>query len=383
MRRLVFFIFALFACLLSACNGGNGVAKIKVEFSGMKQKMFVVEEIVPGRILFLDSIKTNNSGKFTFKYKFKDNNPAFIRIRLDQDYLLLLASPGENIEVNTIINLARNYSVKGSAGSELVRQVNVDALNTQNEMEKESLAYGRATIQDEKIKAEIRLAELYRAQKRKSAEFVARNSKSMASIVALYQVFPNGIEVFGDKNDHLFFSMVADSLSSVYPTSPHVKLLVKNVENKTMAIDKTNSIVFNRTVPDIDLPDIYGVNQKLSSLIKSKVVLLTFWSATHPGSGMLNQELKELYKRMKGRDFEIYQVSLDTDKTAWVSSVVEQNLPWVSVRDEAGGTRSVPARVYQVKSLPYHFIISGEGEDIAQNIWGADLVNKIEELTKQ
>ncbi|MEG0499970.1 MAG: thioredoxin-like domain-containing protein [Rikenellaceae bacterium] len=382
MRKITLIAIITVVCVLCGCSGKNGSAKIKGEFSGMKQVNIVVEEIVPGRIMFLDSVKTNNRGRFSFKYRFRDENPVFIRLRYEDDYLTLLASPGEKIVVNTIINLSRNYSVSGSEGSQLVRDLNVGALNTCYKMDSLYPAYLSSTLSEERRKLEVEFTELYVQQKRNSIEFLIRNSKSMASLMALYQTLPTGLEVFGEKNDFRYFAMIADSLSVAYPTSPHVKSLMKSVENRTRAIERTQSFNVSESLPPIDLPDIYGAEHSLASLVNDKTILLTFWSATDPSSAMLNKELKELYTGMKDHGFEIYQVSLDEDKNIWVSAIVEQNIPWISVRDEAGGSRSVAARTYQINSLPANYLIDRNGNIVGKNLWGSNLTKKVEEITQ-
>lgn len=374
-------MFVVTICVLCGCSGG-GSAKIKGEFSGMKQKNIIVEEIVPGRILFLDSVKTNSRGKFSYRYKFRDENPVFIRLRNEDDHLILLVSPGEEVMVSTIINLARNYSVTGSVGSELVRTLNVEALDTYYKMEELNTAYFSTTLESQKRDYEVQIYNLHVLLKRKSIEFLVKNPKSLASIMALYQTLPSGMEIFREKNDYRYFVMVADSLAVAYPASPHVKSLIRNVENRTNAIEKIETIQVNRSLPNIDLPDIYGVNHHLKSLINDKTILLTFWSALDPNSGMLNKELKELYDSMKNRDFEIYQVSLDEDKNVWVSAIIDQNIPWVSVRDEVGRSRSVSAGIYQINALPANYLISRDGSIVGKNLWGSNLTKKVEEITK-
>lgn len=381
MRNLSWMMLVAIVFVFCGCTG-NKSARIKGEFSGMKQKNVIIEEVVPGRTLFIDSVKTNSRGKFSVKYRFRDENPVFLKLRIDEDFLTLLVSPGESIKVSTVINLARNYDVEGSAGSQLVKDLNTTALDTYGEMEKFYLAYCSSTLNEEKRNYERQLSELYVTHKRRNIEFLLKNCKSLASVMALYQSLPSGIAVFGEKNDFRYFAMVADSLSTVYPNSPHVKSLLKNVENETNAIEKVQAIKFNETLPNIELPDIYGINHELSALVNSKTILLTFWSVSDPGSGLLNKELKELYGEMKERGFEIYQVSLDSDKNTWVGAIIEQNIPWVSVIDVAGGSRSIAARIYQITSVPANYLISSDGTIVAKNIWGPDLTKKVDEITR-
>lgn len=39
----------------------------------------------------------------------------------------------------------------------------------------------------------------------------------------------------------------------------------------------------------------------------------------------MNNEMKELYKEFSGKGFDIYQVSLDSDKASWILAVQARN----------------------------------------------------------
>lgn len=70
--------------------------------------------------------------------------------------------------------------------------------------------------------------------------------------------------------------------------------------------------------------------------------------------------LKPLYNNYSSKGFEIYAVSLDTDKTAWANIVRNQNLPWVNVCDGLG-VNSTAVSLYNVSKVPMvYFIKDGE-----------------------
>ncbi len=70
--------------------------------------------------------------------------------------------------------------------------------------------------------------------------------------------------------------------------------------------------------------------------------------------------VKPVYEEFKDKGFEIYAVSLDTDKTRWASTVRNQDLKWVNVCD-GRGTASPVVTTYNVQSIPsLFFLIDGE-----------------------
>jgi peroxiredoxin len=95
---------------------------------------------------------------------------------------------------------------------------------------------------------------------------------------------------------------------------------------------------------------------------------------------MFNNDLMEIYNKYKSAGLEIYQVSIDTDKTAWATAVKEQNLPWISVCDGKGAA-SIAVATYNVTAIPSMFVFNRKGDIVASN----DLFSKskVEEAVKK
>ncbi len=264
-----------------------------------------------------------------------------------------------------------------------MREITQALLASNQKIDDNVLRYKSTTIESERSEIERDITRQSINLRKDCIEFLVKNSKSLASVMVLYQTYPNGQSIFGGKDDHLYFSHAADSLSVVYPTSPHVEYLVNSVgEYHKQAYRLANLINASHTLPEIKLPNIYGDEEKLSDLVGKKYVLLVFWSAADASSAFINKELKELYEKYKDKDFEIYQVSLDLDRNLWLNRVIETNLPWVNVRDGLGPARSVSARTYQVNTLPYNFFIGKDGVPTFKNLWGSQLEDKIKEVIK-
>ena len=104
--------------------------------------------------------------------------------------------------------------------------------------------------------------------------------------------------------------------------------------------------------------DIRGTKHKLSEL-EGKVVLVYFWSALNAMSNNLNADLKALYNEYHDKGFEIYHVSVDTDKDSWVLAINAQNLPWPSLY--TGGDARV-VELYNVEKIPTTYIINRDGD---------------------
>ena len=135
--------------------------------------------------------------------------------------------------------------------------------------------------------------------------------------------------------------------------------------------------------PNRSLPDINAKNIELSSL-EGKPFILMFWTVSDANQKMFNNDLKEIYKKYKAQGLEIYQVSVDTDKTAWATAVKEQELPWISVCDGKGAA-SPAVFAYNVGSIPTMFVFDRKGDLVSTQRTGiskAELQNAIAKAIK-
>lgn len=379
-------LILLMTTMVLATSCSQNKATIKGTLCDLKGETLVLEEIDGNTLLFVDSVKIGNDGSFSTKYKFgKDKLPTFLNLRNGNDYITLLVEPKEKIEISSVISLSKTYTVKGSAGSEQLKAINSSLLEASNAIDSLYRVYNETDSVELKETILNEIKDAYIKHKKGNIDFIVKNPSSLVSIVALYQRMPNGITVFGDKNDILYFKMVNDSLKEKYPESKYVHALsrdLKEQENRHSLDDLIRNSILNRNnngLPEIDLRDIYGRAFKLSDL-KGKVVLLSFWSYTLPNNGAINAEMRQIYDQVKDKGFEIYQVALDENKAEWIGAVISQSIPWISVRDPKGAA-SIVARNYNISTMPANFLIDREGNIVGKNIWGADLVNKINSLT--
>ena len=171
-----------------------------------------------------------------------------------------------------------------------------------------------------------------------------------------------GLPIFGGENDYLLFKRVHDSLQTVYPNSVYVKSLQDQISaaEGLRLLTKKMEEAGETSFPNIVLPDINAKDVELASL-EGKPFILMFWAAADANQKMFNNELKEVYKKYKSAGLEIYQVSVDSDKTAWATAVKEQELPWISVCD-GKGTGSIALATYNVTSIPAIYVFNKKGE---------------------
>ena len=71
-----------------------------------------------------------------------------------------------------------------------------------------------------------------------------------------------------------------------------------------------------------------------------------------------------------GRGFEIFSVSLDAKRDAWITAIAADSLNWENHVSDLMGWRSSYAKLYGVKSIPASFLVDGEGVVVAVNLRG-------------
>jgi thiol-disulfide isomerase/thioredoxin len=136
--------------------------------------------------------------------------------------------------------------------------------------------------------------------------------------------------------------------------------------------------------PDIRLASPSGEEIALSSL-KGKIVLIDFWATWCAPCLKEQPELAKLYAMYKpadfigGKGFEIYGVSLDSDKSAWEEVLKKVKISWVQVSD-LKYWKSPVAKTYTIKELPFNVLIDGKGIILAKNLHGDDLSRELDKL---
>lgn len=133
-------------------------------------------------------------------------------------------------------------------------------------------------------------------------------------------------------------------------------------------------------VPEIELVNEKDSIVKLSSF-NGKVVLIDFWASWCAPCRAANPYIQQLYKKYKAKGFEVFAVSLDVKKDAWLKAVKKDKLTYTQVID-SGGWNSKVAERYFVDQLPTNFLLDKTGKIVAINLEGKELFDKVKELVK-
>jgi peroxiredoxin len=139
-----------------------------------------------------------------------------------------------------------------------------------------------------------------------------------------------------------------------------------------------SKVSIGQEAPEITLMTPEGKPFSLSSL-RGKYVLVDFWASWCRPCRAENPNVVRVYNKYKERGFEILGVSLDRSKDAWVKAIEKDGLTWPHISD-LKFWQSAAAQTYGVSAIPYTVLVDPEGKIIAQNLRGASLERKLEEL---
>lgn len=376
MKSVILKISVIVVAVAAFVGCRSNDVRIAGRFVGLSSKMVYLEQMSASGQSVIDSVALAEDGSFHFRIKGVAPTPSIYNVIYSSERIPLLVSRGERIELNAMGSVLSNYTVSGSRESELLRKFNKEYLDGQLELYKTIQNYNSADEQTRKRLAE-RYNSIYLKIKRNQISFIIENKESLASVYALYQRLPGEQYLSSADSDLIYYRTVADAVTKVYPTSPYLLTLSNDIARMEARISLMHNIEV-RNYPNLKGADMYGNEVALSSL-EGNVVLVDFWSAELGNSNAFNAELREIYETYESKGFRVYQVSADTSKSAWITAVQEQRLPWISVCDFKGKA-SPMLRAYNVRKLPSNFLIDSEGNIIAKDLYSDALAEKLETI---
>ena len=348
-----------------------------------------LQELKSNELLTVDSAMISEDGSFDFKRVVKF--PSFYLLKINQNnFLTMLVEPGEKIKM-TSHNDSLNYpvAVLGSNGTKLMADYNKTMRKTIKKISSLSEIYNRniqRTDLDVLVDSLDQLAHGYLNDLNSyTKQYIDKNISSLVCLVALYQQVSPGVYVLNPVNDISYYVKVDSSLFIKYPDYEPVILLHNQVQQLLADVEKKKTgsagTGENMQAPEISLPSPEGDTIKLSST-RGAIVLLDFWASWCSPCRTENPNLVRAYDQYHSKGFQIYQVSLDKARDAWIKGIRDDQLEkWIHVSD-VKYWNSVVVPLYKIESIPCNYLLDREGRIIASNLRGEALQRKLAELFK-
>jgi len=381
-------LLILFSAFLPGCKNRT------VEITG------ILENARPGEYLFIQELKSNKLVNVdsaivpidgSFEFTLKIDFPSFYLLKINQNnFLTMLLEPGEKIKMTSHFD-SLNYPsvVMGSKGTKLLADYNKTVLKSINKVKVLSEIHDRnlgrsdfAFLVDSLDNAgDAYLAEMNTFTK----NYIDNNLPSLTTLVVLYSQLAPGVYVMNPEKDLGYFEKVDSVLYNKYPAYDPVITLHNQVKDMIAYFDSQKMASAEseqkREAPEIALPGPEGDTIRLSST-RGSYVLLDFWASWCQPCRAENPNLVRAYTLYHNRGFQIYQVSLDKTREAWVKGIEDDKLgKWIHVSDLKYWSSSV-VPLYGIESIPANYLLDSEGRIIASNLRGDALQRKLEELFK-
>lgn len=371
--------------LLAGCQDKNTFT-VKGLIRDPQKKAVALNRVDVNRLVLIDSSKISGNG--TFKFRGKSSGPEFYQIGYsDSDFVTLLAGPGEKIKVSfNGKTTSGDYTVTGSKGSEDVRMLDMRLAAAKRKLDSLRVVYadasGKPGFDEKKSLLENEFSDILKELRKKNIEFIISNTRSMASLKAVYQRIDDNTYVLNEPRDLQYMKIISDSLGRYYPGSKNVNALAEDLKNELnqMYSNRIQSMASKSPEVKLDpnLKDLTGKRIALSSL-KGKVVLLTFWSVDSKECIAENLQLRDTYKTFSKKGFEIYQINVDENEQKWKDEVRFDELPWINTRED-DPLSPANAILFNVKSLPANFLFDRDGTIIGSNLHGRSLQIRLNQL---
>jgi len=318
----------------------------------------------------IDVIQLTKDGKFKAEF---DLEPHLYKLQLDEKNSLLLAiDKGQqiNIEISDFGTRNSKTIITGSRDSEVLlayenfRKKSLDSL-VQSVRRQVREIKKSANPDQEKIKLLEQLEiKNYEKHLEELNLFIKNN---MVNSLGLYAT---SIRWKGAGNLN-FYDSITTAFENEYPNLE----IAKKLREKVSRLQQTS---IGGIAHDIEMKTPDGMAINLSS-VQKKYTLIDFWASWCGPCRSESKTLIDIYKKYNTKGFEIYGVSLDTNKDKWLKAIEKDNRTWTNV-SSLQGFKTPASFDYAVTSLPDNYLIDANRKIIAKNIHGEELITLIDNL---
>lgn len=353
MKKII--ILLTFIALLSSCSKEQ--QKIKGTIHGGEGQTVYLYAFRDGEDIILDSTVIGKDEQFELRPHVGLVKDIYRLGLSDNDFFILITDSTETVELEGQFGQLRNVStIQGSPHSlklaEFSKTVNpfMDSLMNTMAMEEEDTSFKKINIA---LRNQIEKATL---------KWLDGNQTEPGALVALQYLDPT---LHGD-----LFLKISEALKSTMSESEYFNSFVQYVNSiaeeingpKRQILDQ--AIAVGKELSNITLTDPNGKNRSLSDM-KGKVVLVDCWASWCGPCRRANPEVVSIYNTYKSKGFDVFSVSLDSDKNAWKQAIAQDQLSWPNHVSDLKGWKSLVTYQWGIEAIPYPILLDKSGKVIA------------------
>ena len=359
MKYYILFLFLIFSC--STKRDINNYS-LNIEFKNSNNEEITIEKVKSDYSIEL--IKSDFLDNDNYKIDLLVNEPTLYRLNIvgknSIDFVL------ENNDVNISID-GNDISVIGSVGTDNLTIIKKYI----NDYQDERYELNRSFIQASRDDNKLEILKIRNQSEQLENNFTKNFKKliwNMDNSIASFFV-ADYLKI----DDHFNFW---DSLILKYEKDLGYTSYYKALNEK---FNRIKVLSIGQYAPEISLND-PDENQLTLSSLRGKYVLLDFWAAWCRPCRVENPNIVKMYNKYKNYGFEVYQVSLDRDKSTWINAINKDGLNELNHVSDLKFWKSDAAITYNIKSIPASFFIDPDGKIIAKNLRGPRLEKKLSEI---
>ena len=359
MRKLLLSIVAA-SMTLAACNAQSGY-KVTGTGEGMPDRKAIIATVNGSTLDTLAKADVKN-GSFEFTGNVSEPTGAYIMVIGQRGAIPFML---ENANI-TISAGQAGLTVTGSEGQKIYDQFMAINATAQQEAMKLQQEFQAANGDQAKIQAiQEAYAKLMTDVQAKETELIKANPDSYVSAF----VIASGMGQMEYEQLKERYNLLGEKAKA-------------GAQGKAIAaqIAKLESTAIGQIAPNFTITTPEGESISLYD-IKGKVKLIDFWASWCGPCRGENPHVVEIYKEYHPKGLEIFGVSLDNNKEAWVKAIADDGLVWKHGSD-LKGWQSAPAQLYSVTGIPHTVLLDENNKIIAKNLRGDELKQKIAELLK-
>jgi peroxiredoxin len=370
-------LWAAITCLLSACGSGTKGA-IQGTIEGAQGKTIFLERFVNNRMLFTDSAVIGSDGSFLLVPS-KPMELNYYRIVIDKENsLALITDSTESANVKAKLgDFALSATVCGSEHSEELRELEKKCVpyDTKDTEARQRITQPNISVEEKQMLNQS-LAENRREMVKDIKEWLITHESSPAALIAIQRLDP--------RTELATFNKIFANLNTSFGHTLLYKAMKQELAKlsnpgKQQASETNSAIAVGQPAPEIALNDTEGKLRKLSDL-KGKTVLIDFWASWCGPCRRENPNVVAAYNKYNKDGFEVFSVSLDKAKDAWLQAIESDGLIWPNHVSDLKWWESEAAKTYNVHSIPFTVLVDKEGKILGHNLRGPMLEDKLKAI---